>query len=87
MGELGVRVLRELVEECLERAAAGVVGGNPCAWWWRWWMELVRCAWREETDDGAVEGGEVPWGPAAEGPGGEGSGICGGPCAAGEGDR
>ena len=34
----------------------------------------------EETDDGAVEVGEVPWGPAAEGPvtGGEGFGIYGG---------
>ena len=24
-------------------------------------MQFVRCAWREETDDGAVEVGEVPW--------------------------
>jgi len=43
-------------------------------------MQFVRCTWREETDDGAVEVGEVPWGPAAEGPvtGGEGFGIYGG---------
>ena len=43
----------------------------------------------EETDEGAVEVGEVPWGPAAEGPvtGGEGFGIYGGPCAARKGDE
>ena len=52
-------------------------------------MQFVRCTWREETDDGAVEVGEVPWGPAAEGPDTSGEGVrdLWGPYAAGEGDE
>ena len=43
----------------------------------------------EETDEGAVEVGEVPWGPAAEGPDTSGEGVrdLWGPYAAGEGDE
>ena len=43
-------------------AAAAALLHSSLPWGW------------EESDDGAAEGGEVPWGPAAKGPdtGGEG---------------